>query len=98
MFWTRSLAYCTFLLAPLLSWCAGCGTSVQQAASTGRGTIDFARFACTESGFTNIEFEILFGLMDAAGTKQARLDFISDRCDVRDTPCLICLVAIGETF
>ena len=67
MFGVRSLPFGTLLLAPLLPLWSGCGASVRQAASTGRGTVGFARLGCNRSGFAEIEFEILFGLMDAAG-------------------------------
>jgi hypothetical protein len=79
---------------------SGCGVSVQDSAAgaTGRGTIDFARFACEQNGFTDADFRLIWSWLAAAGSSQARTDLITQVCTVSDTPCLVCMVTIAETF
>ena len=75
----------------------GCGASVQESAA-GRGTIGFARFACEQNGFSNADFQFFWARLAGAGSGAARADLITQTCSVSDTPCLICMFAIAETF
>lgn len=75
----------------------GCGASVQDSA-TGRGTVGFAQFACEQNGFSDADFRILWARLSGAGSGAARADLITRTCSVSDTPCIVCMFAIAETF